>query len=494
MFPYKQIQRLNAYTCLFVISGNFLCCAAYADTLPWLVETAGDPFATERKAANLVELSLVPEKCQTPDTKQPLKLNDVVVGALCGNPETKAAYLSLVAQAASHASNYSSYFPSVTATMSRDRTGTFSGSSKTTEIGRNHGLDLGWTLYDFGQREFRLEAAEQALVAAGYNYNSALQATIAVSLRTYYNLLTAQNAVTVAKDAEKFAQESYEAATLRHDIGQAPLADKLQAKGTYSQSLLDSQVAENGLSLQQAVLATLLGLSADVAITVSEIDNDTLAKDPFGEEIKFLMAKAKEQRKDLQATRATIKASETSLKALERANTATVSVTANMDMDNDEVNVLSRTSDRSQAIGLSVSIPIFAGFSHTYNERNAKKQLEAQRTSLVKRELDVEQDVWNAWHNYETAKRSWETSKDQLKSAVQLKDVALGRYKEGLGSILDVLNAKSQYSSALQSQLVTRQNLLTTRVDLIRAVGVLNLDTMEPTKMVSDYSVKNEQQ
>jgi outer membrane protein len=456
-----------------------------SETLPWLKAAVNDPLAMDKKAEKLVETGLKPESCQMPDTNKTLKLDDVVIATLCGNPETRAAYLSLVAQASSYATNYSSYLPSVTATIDRDRTGTFSGTSKSTDINRNHGLDLGLTLYDFGQREFKLEAAEQTLISAGYNYNSTLQGTIASALQAYYNLLTAQNAVTVAKDAEKFAQESYEAAVLRYDIGQVPLADKLQAKGVYSQSLLDSQVAENSLSLQKAVMAKLMGLSADAPVVVAEIDNKTLAKDPFGEEIKTLMSKAKEQRKDLQATRASIKASETSLKALERANTATVSVTANMSMDNDEVNVFSRTSDRTQAVGLSVSIPIFTGFNNTYNERNAKKLLESQRASLEKRELDVEQDVWNAWHNYETAKRSWETSQDQLKSAIELKNVALGRYKEGLGSILDVLNAKSQYSSALQSHLVTRQNLLTTRVDLIRSVGVLNLETMQPSKVLS---------
>ena len=102
------------------------------------------------------------------------------------------------------------------------------------------------------------------------------------------------------------------------------------------------------------------------------------------------------------------------------------------------------------------------------------------RNALITTERNVETDVWNSWHNYETSKLTWKISEDQITSAQLLKDVALGRYKEGLGSILDVLSAEVAYNSALQSQLQTRYNLLTSRVNLVRAVGVLDLESMNP--------------
>ncbi len=103
----------------------------------------------------------------------------------------------------------------------------------------------------------------------------------------------------------------------------------------------------------------------------------------------------------------------------------------------------------------------------------------------------MEQDVWNSWHNYQTAKRSWQTSLELMENATHLKDVALGRYREGLGTILDVLNAQTQYNAALQSTLQSRYNLLTSRVDLVRAVGVLNLETMQPDSSVAAFETAN---
>lgn len=447
---------------------------ASADVLPWL----SDPWRTEKKIARYSE-KLKPQSCPLPgDVKIPLKLNSVVILALCHNPGSKSAYLGLLAQAYSYGESHASYLPEVTATYDLSRTKTFGKSGNTDTRSKGTGISAGLLLYDFGQREASLDVAEQTLIASGFSYDSTMQGIIATALEGYYNLLTAQNAVKVAQEGEQYAHASLEAAELKHELGQVALADRLQAKGAYSQAMLGVQQADNQLAQEKASLARLLGLPADTPLEVEEIDNHSLMLEPFGDQVQSLMEKAKHNRSDLASQRAQIKGSEASLRALKRSQLATLS--ANVDVGMDDADIFNTSTDRSQAIGVSVSIPIFTGFSHTYNRRAAERTLQAEKIELLDAELGVEQDVWGAWHNYQTAQQSWHTSLDQLDTAIQLKDVALGRYKEGLGTILDVLNAQQQFTSALQSQLQARYNLLTTRVDLVRAVGVLNLDTMEP--------------
>jgi outer membrane protein TolC len=461
-----------------------LCGSAHAEVLPWIGKRIADPFAMGKKAAGLVSPDLKTDSCALPDFKHKLTYSDVVIASLCNNPDAKGAYLNLLSQTMSFATSYAGYLPSATASLNRSKSTSFVPGSISTTFGRTNDVSASILLYDFGQRELKLEIAELTLIAAGYGYNSALQGMIASALQGYYRLLTSQNAVDIAKESERFAKESYDAAKLRHKIGQVPRADELQAKGAYSQALLSSEQAVNQLTLDQAALDLLMGIPPDVAVEVAEVDKNLVEKDPFGGNVQRLMAEAKSKRYDLQASRVQFKGAEESLRSLKRSDLATISATAGTDLNNIQPNVFGRTANRSQTIGVSVNIPIFTGFSQTYSERAAEKQLDAQREGLVKSELGVEQDVWNAWHNYQTSKLSWETSKDLLESSTQLKDVALGRYKEGLGTILDVLSAQSQYSSALQSQLQSRYNLLTTRIDLIRAVGMLNLNTMDPKGML----------
>jgi len=480
---------------------------AHAEILPWLEHAVDDPFSMQKKAANQVAPSLKPDSCSVPDLKRTLTLDDVVISALCNNPDTRAAYMSLVAQAATYVSNYSEYLPNASVTGSRTRTTTFPPANPvsvttttvngntttttntgtiTTAVSGSYGLSLGMTLYDFGQREFKIETAELAFLAAGHTYNSTLQGAISSALQGYYSLLNAQNALIVARESEQFAKESYDAAVLRHKIGQVALVDELQAKNNYSQAQLGTESAENALVLQQAALAQLMGFSPDMPVQVADIDDKTLAKDPFGGRVQGLMEEAKEKRHDLLASRDSLKSSEASYEALKRSDLATITATTNMGVTNDSAHIFNPSGTRTQGIGVNVSIPIFTGFSQTYNEHAAEKSLEAQRESLITTERNVEASVWNSWHNYETAKISWKTSQDQIASAIQLKDVALGQYKEGLNSILDVLNAQLQYSTALQSQLQTRYNLLTTRVSLVQSVGVLDLESMNPEAVLDN--------
>jgi outer membrane protein len=453
-----------------ILAGN----AARAEMLPWLA----DPFGAQKQLAPY-GTRLRPEHCPAlPELTRKLKLNEVVIAVLCHNPDTRAAYLSLLAQADTYATSYSSYFPTVTGSVDASRSTAFTDDSKSTSIGKSSGISAAMTLYDFGQREISIDIAELALTAAGYSYDSALQGMIATALQSYYRLLTSQNAVEVAKESERYALESFEAAQLRHELGLVPLADALQAKGSYSQAQLATQQSENQLSQNQAALAVLMGLPADTPMQVAELDDSNLMKEPFGGKVKEVMALARNKRVDLLASRTQLESSRASLKSLRRSQLATIS--AGVSGGINDTGYFSGNTSRSQSIGISVSVPIFNGFRDTYTMHAARKQLQAQEALLTRTELNVEQDVWSAWQNYETAKQSWEVNWDQMATATQLRDVALGRYKEGIGSILDVLNAQLQYSNALQSQLQTRFNLLTTRVDLVRAAGVLNLDNMVP--------------
>ena len=238
-----------------------------------------------------------------------------------------------------------------------------------------------------------------------------------------------------------------------------------------------------------------MGLPADTAASGVRYREQDTGQGPVWPALPSLIEEAKDKRYDLKASQTQLQVAEDSLRALKRANMATISATTSMNVGNNSINPFNRSgTTRNQAIGVTVSIPIFTGFSQIYSERAAEKSLEAQKEQLHGSELTVEQDVWNAWHNYDTAKQSWLTSQDQLASALQLKGVALGRYKEGLGTILDVLNAQLQYSNALQSVLQTRYSLLTSRVALVQSVGVLNLETMQPESVAgtaSDYNIRS---
>ncbi len=449
--------------------------AAGGEKLPWIQ----DPFASDQKALSLVDKSLQPNGCSgTPDVSKPLSIQEVLHFSLCNNSDTKIAYLNLLATASGYGGTLSEYYFPVTAGVVLDEGMNYGRDSKpylssSTDASVSTGSVV---LFDFGKREANIRSAERSLAAASYSYNSFMQSQITAIMYAYYGLLASQQRVNVAKESELYARESYEAAQLRYDIGQVPLIDVLQARGSYSQARLSLQSSENRLLRDQANMALLMHLKPDVRISVKELDDSELPIDPFDGNASKLMEKAKKQRYDLTAARASMESSEASFRALKRRHLPSITTSASAGAGGGRMDF----DDENAQIGISVSIPIFTGLSSAYSETAARRRLSAQREQLAQSELNVERDVWDAWNDYQTAKLAWETSWDYMASATKFKEVALGRYKEGLGSILDVLSAQTQYSDALQGQLDTHYNLLTARIALIRAVGELDIDNANP--------------
>lgn len=471
----SSLTRARVCVALLVLTGA---APAYAFEPDWPPTLFEDPFDVEADIAPYGK-GLSPDVCpDVPEADKALSLIDVVNLALCHNPDTRLAWLSLRQSALSLGSSKTALLPTLSAdaNLGTVRTQTNGGSFITRSSGAD--IALSYTLFDFGKRSATIEAAEQSLIASGFGHNATLQGAIATALQTYYQLLTAQSSVAVAHETERFAKESLDAATTRHTLGLVPLSDVLQGRASYSQAQLTTEQAVNQLALARSNLANLLGLPPQRDVKVAEIDDSLLLNEHITHQVEPLMERAKQLRPDLAAQAASLAASRATLHAARRADYPSLSLSAGQSFS--DVDVFNRDTSRSGTIGLSVSIPIFTGFARPYTIRSAETSLEAAEITYEKTQLSIMQDVFRSYTNYETAQQTWITSWDLTASATELRDITLGRYKQGLGSMLDVLNAQSQYASALQQQTNSRYNLLTTRADLMRAAGLLTLDTVRP--------------
>ena len=97
--------------------------------------------------------------------------------------------------------------------------------------------------------------------------------------------------------------------------------------------------------------------------------------------------------------------------------------------------------------------------------------VDAQRETLRQQ---VALDVWTTYQSLITATQSIRTAGDLLTSALQSERVALGRYKAGVGTILDVLNAQSALAAARVQRIQAALDWAVSRAALARAVGTLD--------------------
>ncbi|MEI2623013.1 MAG: TolC family protein [Giesbergeria sp.] len=91
----------------------------------------------------------------------------------------------------------------------------------------------------------------------------------------------------------------------------------------------------------------------------------------------------------------------------------------------------------------------------------------APRRDNVRQQVAL--DVWEAYQSLSTATQTMRTSADLLASAEHSERVALGRYKAGVGNILDVLNAQSALANARLQRIQATLDWHVSRATLARA-------------------------
>jgi TolC family type I secretion outer membrane protein len=419
-----------------------------------------DPFAVhEKTAANVT--GYMQRDCAS--LAGAMSLIDVVNTALCNNPQTRSAWANAQVAAGQLGSAQSGYLPSVngTANLSRDHS-VLTGLNTTN---RNFGLSLNYLLFDFGTRSAQRDAALASLDAANRNQDQAVNSVYLAVVQAYYQYFASQAQVTSLIEAEKSAKLSLDAATGRYQAGVNTRADVLQAQTAYSQAQLNRVRAEGDKRVAQGVLTNAVGLEADQSLNLIPPADDLALKNLTGS-VRDLIVQAQQQRPDLQAAAAQLRAAQAQVRLNKAAGMPTLSLTGSTNyQDNGSI------SGTGSSIGLALNVPIFTGFNSTYKIRTAQAQVQVQQAQQAQLSNQVALDVWRAWQNLATESNALKASADLVASATASNDMALGRYRAGVGNILDVLNAQASLASAHSQKIQAQYNLRIAKVVLAQAVG-----------------------
>ncbi len=420
-----------------------------------------DPFATEA--------GIRPPPCVQPAATAALGLADVVDLALCNNPQTREAWAAARVQAGAVGVARAAWLPGLNATLGSSRVRSAVEDRATNNATLNSGsLAVSWLLYDFGVREATLESARQLLAAAIATQDSTTQAVFLAALQAFYQVHALQAAVDAAEQSEKSARESLAAAEARYRAGSATPADRLQAQTALSQATLVRIRADGELKNARGTLANAVGLDAHRPPALAPL---AASAPPAGYErdVDALIAEARSRRPDLAAAEAQAQAARATVDATRAAHLPTISLSAAPGwQDNGGL------TTHSSSIGVSVNIPLFSGFGQTYRVRTAEAQAEQRNAQRDRLRLQVALDVWKAYQTLLTATQSLRSTADLLAAAEQSERVALGRYRAGVGSILDLLSAQSALASARQQRVQSAYDWNVSRATLAQSVGALD--------------------
>jgi TolC family type I secretion outer membrane protein len=415
---------------------------------------------------------------------QQLALADVVDLALRNNPATRASWAQARASADLLGSARGQYYPAIngSATASRIQspaTGTRPAGTRT-EYGPS--VTLNYLLVDFGGRSGSIERARQTLFAASLSHNATLQNTVLQAEAAYFTYMATLALLGAERSAIAEAQANLNAAQQRFKVGLATIADVLQAKTALSQEQLNLETIQGNLQAARGGLAAALGLPANLPFDLAPMPA-TIPVGMISLSVDSVINAALRNRPDLAAARAQAAAAAAQVRVARSGELPSFTLGSNAARTYTSPQTF---AGPSYSVTLGVAIPIFNGFSHQYDLAAARAQADAVSALADQTRQQVVTQVFVSYYALQTAEQRVATADDLLASAQQSAQVAAGRYREGVGSIIDLLTAQTALASARAQQVQSRWQWYTSLAQLARDTGVLGVRGDTPFSFTPD--------
>ena len=405
--------------------------------------------------------------CMAPSlsTAAPLTLNEALTTALKNHPLTVEASENLNGAKARTGQALANYYPqiSIAADWSRGRSFlTASESVKSIEV-QSDALYLKQTIYDFGRTAGTVEAARGNSAAAA-ELLAVTRQDVAFRVRAaYYLVLAAGKQVVTVRKTLLAREEVYLQARGFFAEGIRAKVDVARAEADMHAARTLLIRAENNLEIARLELANAMGvpsledrLTVEPGIAAATVPDRSL-----------LQQDALANRAELKRLNALKDAAAGNLKTARSGYLPILSGTASVGYADKDF----PPGSNVWAVGLNLTVPIFSGFSTVEQEKEAVASLRAVEARENDLKLQIVKDVQSAWLGVREASARIVSTEKEESAARENRALSMGRYQEGVGSIIEVTDAQSQALAAETAHIQALYDYHTARARLDRALG-----------------------
>jgi outer membrane protein TolC len=417
------------------------------------------------------------------DPAKSYSLAELIDLAETHNPETHFAWERARAQAAALGVARSELFPTLatTALSQTSRQETYLGARfyRQTFQDFQAALDLNYTVFDFGARTGRIDAAKAEVLAANFEFNDTHRRLIYQVEQAYYQLLDASGQEGAARASLSNAQSVQHSAEERLNNGLATLPDVLEARSATAQAEYELQAVLGAEEIAQGNLSTVLGTSPTAMIHVETL-KDLLTPDSIGDSVDLAINRAFAQRPDLMQLVAEIRSSNARVKEARAAYYPSLSVNVNPVAQSvyglQQTLSWGNTADLTGELSLNLNWTVFDGGARKSNVMQAEANVRAAEARANAARDEIANQVWAAYSNLNTAFRQRQAATTLLEAASKSYDSALESYNYGLRNLLDVTAAQRALAQARATDVHARTQVLTALANMAFRTG----DSIQP--------------
>jgi outer membrane protein len=423
-----------------------------------------------------------PVPCQVGEGfSAPLALAEAIDLAMCNNPQIRSVWAGIKVQAGVVGEARAAYLPTLSATTNRLQTHTnYPGSNfaDMTTNGRTIYSTLAWRLFDFGGREANRESANALLIAAVANHDAALQKILADVIQSYFDAQTAKASLQAKAQNEVIARSTLESAQRREARGAVSHSDTLQATTAFAKASLEHNRAIGAYQKALSVLVYALGVAPQTRVMLAD---DLNGKEMLeAKDLDTWLELAGKTHPAILAARAQWESAKYKVTATRSDGLPTIDFSANYYENGYPGQGMSPTQSRVKTVGISLSVPIFDGFSRTYKIRGAEAQAARREADLQDVEHNILVEVIKTHADVVSSVQNLEASERLLNAAQESLNSSKRKYEKGAADIPEILNTQAALSDAQQERIRSLAEWRSARLRLLASAGVMRRTAVSP--------------
>lgn len=277
----------------------------------------------------------------------------------------------------------------------------------------------------------------------------------------FYQALQAEAMIRVKTESYQSFISHLEKAKGFVEVGNRPPYDITRAEVDVANARVSLIQAESNFRLARAKLAQAVGFEGDIEIASLPAMASSTTTQPAVE--SAVLQQAALARPDLTAASFQVKSAEHQVSQAKKTLKPTLSGAAGYDWSGSTTPI-----DRSWSVSFNLNLPFLDGKLHTYQRREAEGSLESARARLDSLRLNVRTAVETAITNVTDAFKRLEAAEILMRQASESLHLAEGRYDAGIGSPIEITDARTSFTNA-------QGTLATTYYDTLIALSRLDL-------------------
>ncbi|WP_374951991.1 TolC family protein [Mucilaginibacter sp.] len=292
--------------------------------------------------------------------------------------------------------------------------------------------------------------------------------------KAFYDVLLSQRQLDIIKEDIVRLRRSLKDAYARYQAGVVDKTDYKQATIALNNSLASRKSIEEAIKSKTAYLKQVMGFNPDKGLVLA-YDSAKLQYDALIDTNQAINYNNRIEYRQLQTQKNLLNLNVSyyrwsflpSLSAIGGYSLAYF---------NDNFSKLYNDSYPTSFAGLSLSIPIFQGGRRLQNLSKARLQVERNDLDQINSRNAINAEYAAALGNYKSNYNNWLILKENVGLATDVYKVVELQYREGIKTYLDVIVSQADLRTAQLNYYNALYQLLSSKIDLQRSLGILRAE------------------